>query len=113
MHEMSIAESTLQLIEDAAYQQKFSRVKAVFLEVGELSSIERDSLMFCFDMVTKGTIADGARLEILVIPGSGWCKTCKRDVAMPELYAACPDCGGFPLEVSGGTEMRVKELEVE
>lgn len=113
MHELSIAESALQLIEDAGRQQGFSRVKTIFLEIGELSCIERDSLVFCFDLVIKNSIADGARLEIINIPGSGWCKRCEKTVPLHALYDACPHCGGYQLEPTEGSEMRVKELEVE
>lgn len=113
MHELSIAENTLQLIEDAARQQGFSRVKTICLEIGELSSIERESLLFCFDAVTRGSLAEGARVEIRDIPGSGWCRNCAQTVAMHELYAACPLCGGYQMEINGGDQMRIKELEVE
>ncbi len=113
MHEMSLAEGVLQLIEDAAREQHFARVTMVCLEIGALSSVERESLAFCFDAVTRSSIAEGACLEILEVPGSGWCLPCGRAVAMAELYDACPHCGGYQVQVTGGTEMRVKELEVE
>ena len=113
MHEMSLAEGVLQLIEDAARRDKFMRVKTVWLEIGQLSSVEPEALAFCFDAVTQGSIAEGSRLEFISIPGSGWCMECAASVPMDERYAACPRCGGYQLQVNGGTEMRVKELEVE
>ena len=70
MHELSLAEGVLQVIEDAARIQAFSRVTVVFLELGEHAAVERESLAFCFDVVTQGSIAEGARLEILDLPGS-------------------------------------------
>lgn len=113
MHEMSLAEGVLQLIEDAAKRESFAQVKTIWLEIGQLSSVEPEALAFCFDAVTRGSIAEGARLEFIAVPGSGWCMACAAAVPMEELYAACPRCGGYQLQVSGGTEMRVKELEVE
>ena len=113
MHEMSLAEGVLQLIEDAASEQGFARVTMVCLEIGALSSVEPESLAFCFDAVTRGSIAAGARLEMLEVPGSGWCMPCGETVAMQLLYEACPRCGSYQVQVTGGTEMRVKELEVE
>ena len=113
MHEMSLAEGVLQLIEDAAVAQGFARVTTVCLEIGALSSVERESLAFCFDAVTRGGIAQGARLEVHDVPGSGWCMPCGQAVAIRSLYDACPRCGGYQVQVTGGTEMRVKELEVE
>ena len=112
MHEMSLAEGVLQLIEDAARQQEFSRVTAVRLEIGELAGVEVEAMRFCFDAVTRGSLAEGARLEIVATPGSGWCTQCSATVALNEAFGACPLCGGFQVQVTGGTEMRVSELEV-
>ena len=112
MHEMSLAEGVLQIIEDAARSQPFSRVAAVMLEIGQLSSVEPEAMRFCFDAVTRGTVAEGARLEIMEIPGMGWCLKCGKNVPMETRHDPCPDCGRFQLEITGGTEMRVKELEV-
>ena len=113
MHEMSLAEGVLQIIEESARSQGFARVSRVFLEIGELSSVEPEALAFCFDAVTRGSIAEGAHLEMIKLPGSAWCMPCAATVEVSEAYAACPRCGGYQLQISGGTEMRVKELEVE
>jgi hydrogenase nickel incorporation protein HypA/HybF len=112
MHEMSLAEGVLQLIEDAAREQKFERVNAVWLEIGQLSGVEVEAMSFCFDVVTRDSIADGARLEIIALPGTGWCMKCAMTVPMTEVFGECPQCGGHQMQVTGGTEMRVKELEV-
>jgi len=112
MHEMSLAEGVLQLIEDAALQQEFAKVTTVWLEIGQLSGVEVEAMKFCFDAVTRDSIADGARLEIIALPGVAWCMECSITVPMAELFGECPQCGGHRMQVTGGTEMRVKELEV-
>ena len=112
MHEMALAEGVLQLIEDAARQQEFAKVTAVWLEIGQLSGVEVEAMKFCFDAVTRDSIADGARLEIIALPGAGWCMGCSMTVPMAEVFGECPRCGGYQMQVTGGTEMRVKELEV-
>ncbi len=112
MHEMSLAESVLQLIEDAARQQDFSRVSLVRLEIGQFASVEAEALRFCFDAVTRGSLAEGATLEIVARQGAGWCAQCAATVALSDTFGACPRCGGSQVRVTGGTELRVKELEV-
>jgi hydrogenase nickel incorporation protein HypA/HybF len=112
MHEMSLAEGVLLLIEDAARREKFSRVATVWLEIGQLAAIEVEAMRFCFDAVTRGSVAEGAQLEIIATPGSGWCPQCAATVALSESFGACPRCGAHQVKVTGGTEMRVKELEV-
>ncbi len=113
MHEMSLAENMLQLIEDAAYQQGFTRVKTVWLEIGQLACVEQESLRFGFDVVTRGSIAEQARLEIIETAGQGRCGKCAQSFPLAALYESCPACGSYDVKVTGGDGMRVKELEVE
>ncbi len=113
MHEMSLAESVLQIIEDTARKQGYRRVRTVWLEIGQLACVEQESLRFCFDAVTRGSIADQARLEIVETAGQGRCAKCTLEMPVVALYEACPNCGSYEIRVTGGDEMRVKELEVE
>lgn len=113
MHEMSLAESVLQIIEDAASKEGFVRVKTVWLEIGKLSCVEKDAISFCFDAVVKDTVAEGARLEIVETVGQGRCTRCGHETQIDTLYEACPRCGSYGMQVIAGDAMRVKELEVE
>ena len=113
MHEMALAENVLQLIEEAGQTQGFRRVRTVILEIGQLAAVEVEALRFCFDAVTTGTLAAGAHLQLIETPGLAWCRTCAASVTIAEPLACCPSCGNYALEITGGTEMRVKELEVE
>jgi hydrogenase nickel incorporation protein HypA/HybF len=113
MHEMSLTESVVEILCEEASRQGFSRVKTVWLEIGAMSGVEPGAMEFCFDVVTRGTVAEGARLEIIATPGQGWCLDCEKTVALLERFGACPDCGGYKVQMTSGDEMRVKELEVE
>ncbi|HUO54449.1 MAG TPA: hydrogenase maturation nickel metallochaperone HypA [Rhodoblastus sp.] len=113
MHEMSLTESVVEILCEEANRQGFSRVKRVWLEIGALSGVEPEAMEFCFDVVTRGTLAEGAQLEIIRTPGQGWCLDCEKDVALSERFGTCPDCGGGRVQMTAGDEMRVKELEVE
>ena len=113
MHEMSLAEGIRGIVEETAQAQGFTRVKAVVIEVGQLSSVEVESLKFCFDVVMRGTVADGARLDIETVPGVGWCMPCGKSVPIKALYDPCPDCGSYQVQATGGTEMRVVALDVD
>ena len=113
MHEISLAQGVLQIIEDHSKTDQFSRVTAVWLEIGALAGVEPDALRFCFEAVTRDSLAQGARLEIIDVPGSGWCPECGDTVSMQEHYSACPRCGRYRLRATGGTQMRVRELETD
>lgn len=113
MHEMSLAMGVMQIVEDAARAQGFERVRVVRLEIGRLAAVEVEALRFCFDAVTRDTIAEGSALEIVDAPGSAWCMQCSESITVAALADPCPRCGGFQLQITGGTEMRVKDLEVD
>ncbi len=113
MHEMSLAEGILQVIEDHAARDRFHKVTQVRLEIGRLSGVEPEALRFCFDAVTRGSIAEGAALEILPVAGQAWCFSCGKAVAITEELPQCPDCGSAKLTVQSGNEMRIKDLLVD
>lgn len=113
MHEMSLAQGVLELVEDAAAREGFSRVRTVFVEIGDLSGVEPEALSFCFDAVSRGSLLEGAALEIIRVPGTGRCLECGRETELRAVYDACSHCGAVPVGVTGGTDMRVKELEVD
>jgi hydrogenase nickel incorporation protein HypA/HybF len=113
MHEMSLCEGVLRILEDHAKSQGFARVKTVRLEIGGLSGVEPEAMRFCFDAVMRDTLADHADLEIIEIPGRAWCMQCAKTVQVRRRFDPCPDCGSYQLQVTGGDEMRIKELEVE
>jgi hydrogenase nickel incorporation protein HypA/HybF len=113
VHEVSLIESVVALIEDERRRQAFSRVRMVCLHVGSLGHAEPDALRFCFDAVTRGTIADGARLEIEIVPGLGKCGGCRQVVPLEDRFGECPFCGNTEVQMTAGDELRLAELEVE
>lgn len=113
MHEMALAESVLEVIEDYAARERFRSVKSVRLEIGELAGVEPEAIAFCFDAVTRGSVAEGARLEIVAVAGEGWCMPCASEVPLHARYDPCPRCGAYGVHPRGGTEMRLAELDVD
>ncbi len=112
MHEMSLAQSVREIIEDAARSQGFRQVRTVWLEIGQLSCVEKEAMRFCFDAAMKGSVGEGARLEIVDTPGQGKCTRCGHEAQIAALYEACAECGSYGMQVIAGDAMRVKELEV-
>ena len=113
MHEMSLCEGVIQLIEQQAVEQDFNKVTTVWLEIGDLAGVEIDAMHFSFDVIAKGTIADAAKLEIINIQGLATCPACKSQTQISARFDLCPTCGHYPLNILAGEEMRIKELEVQ
>lgn len=112
MHEMSLAESIVDIVERTAAANGGGKVGAVRLAIGALSHVEVEALRFCFDAVTRGGTAQGARLEIDTPPGQAWCMPCAATVPVARLGDACPRCGSHQLQVTQGEEMRVIDIEL-
>jgi len=112
MHEMSICQSLVGLIEEQAQRNAFSRVTHIRLEIGRFAGVEPRALLFGFDVTARGTVADGATLEILDLPGRAWCFDCNASVEVVERGADCSSCSGRRLRVTGGEELRIKDMEV-
>jgi hydrogenase nickel incorporation protein HypA/HybF len=112
MHEMALAEGVLRIIEEAARVNAASCIRTVWVEVGALAHVEPEALAFCFDAVTRGSMAEGAKLEIARTAGAAWCMPCGQRVALARLGDACPRCGSHQLQVVAGEEMRVREIAV-
>lgn len=112
MHEMALANGMLAIVEQTARSNGAARVTRVCLEIGALAHVAPEALEFCFDAVTRGSLAEGAVLEIHSTPGRAWCMPCARTVALARLGEPCPCCGSYQLQVAEGEEMRVREIEV-
>ena len=112
MHEVSLVESIVAIVEEERRKQGFARVLTLRLQVGALGCVEPHALEFCFDAVTRGTIADGAVLDIEMIAGQGFCAECERSSLMMESFELCPFCGEAKLRITAGNELRLAELEV-
>ena len=112
MHEISLCENIREIIEEQATASGFSKVNCVWLQVGPLSCVEPDALRFGFDVVMRGSVAEGASVEITTPPAQARCLTCQRTATKEQRYDPCPHCGAGPMEMNEGDELRISKLEV-
>ncbi|MBZ4201670.1 MAG: hydrogenase maturation nickel metallochaperone HypA [Methylovulum sp.] len=112
MHELSLCENILQMIEQQAKDQQFTRVLTVFLEIGQLSGVEPEAISFCFDAVMAGSVAAHAKLVIVPQVGLAWCAKCYHHFEIQHRYDECPICGSYEFQIKKGEHLRISELEV-
>ena len=112
MHEVSLCEGIRGIIMDQAAAQGFARVVVVRLEIGRFAGVEKAALAFAFDAVMAGSVAEGAQLQMIDLPGRALCYACDRVVEIDDRFAPCPLCGSVGLWPQGGDEMRIRNLEV-
>ena len=112
MHEMSLAEGMRGIVEAQAKAHAFARVTRLRVEIGAFAGVEKDALAFAFDVVMRGSPAEGATLEMIDLPATALCYDCMKSVPITGRLDPCPLCGGGKLMPQGGDEMRIKDMEV-
>lgn len=113
MHELSIAQSVVDQVTDAARKEKAVRVVTITLAIGALSGVERESLEFAFPLAAEGTLAADAHLVIEEVPARLTCRACHAETDFEVPMVACSKCGSGDIEVSGGRDLIIKSVELE
>ncbi len=113
MHEFSIVQSLLSLIESYAEENGAFRVSKVVVSVGVLSGVEPSLLETAFNTFKEGTVAQDAELLIELEKLKLKCGSCGKESEKEELNLVCPECGSQNTEVTGGEDLLLKSLEME
>jgi hydrogenase nickel incorporation protein HypA/HybF len=113
MHELALSRSLIEIVLDEAHRRGFHRVLVVRVQLGALSHVSPEALGFCFDAVTQGSCAAGARLDIVRTPAQAWCADCAETTQVVDRLHPCVKCGGYNLSIVSGDELRIQDLEVE
>jgi hydrogenase nickel incorporation protein HypA/HybF len=109
MHELGLVRNIVAIVGDAA---KGRRVRRVTLEVGKLSGVMADAILFCFETVAQSTLLEGAVLEIRQIEGRARCDACGLEFAADTLFTPCV-CGSRRSRRLQGEELNIKSMELE
>jgi hydrogenase nickel incorporation protein HypA/HybF len=113
MHEMSIAQSILNIVDDYMVNENDCTLKEVAVEIGELVAVVPDSLTFCYEVLIEDTPYKNSKLDIKIIPLRGRCMDCSQSVKIKNYEFICPHCRSTKLEIDGGQELRITHLEVD
>ena len=113
MHELAITQSVLEIVLRHARQAGGGRVLAIHLVVGQLSSIVDESVAFYWDLIARGTAAEGARLHFRRIPARFRCEACGGEYPLQERTTNCPACGGGAARLIAGDEFSVEAIDVD
>ncbi len=109
MHELSVSSAVLDTVLKHAAGR---RVTVVSLRVGHLRQVVPDSLAFYFELVSRETLCEGARLEQELVPARLRCEGCGNEWDPEDAWFRCTGCGG-PGAVIAGNELEVESIEVE
>ncbi len=114
MHEMGIAMQVIDVATAAIPGHLEGRkVKSINLRIGKLSSVVPDSLRFCFDIVSKDSRVEGAKLFIEEIPVTASCNDCGNKWTIEGPAFSCPVCKGGHTRLISGQELDIESMELE
>ena len=114
MHELSIAQSLLDIVVQEAARHGVERVIRVGVRVGAFSAVVPSSLTFSFDLIKEGTVAAGAELAIEEMPLTGLCQDCGQVLDnMDSPIEECPACGSNKIELTQGRELTIAYIETD
>lgn len=109
MHEIGLAEAILEAVERRAAGRPVSRAR---IRAGALLRVVEPSMDQAFQLVTEGTLAEGAAIDLVVTPARLTCRSCGHDGSTLDPLAACPACGAGDVEVTGGDELVLESIEI-
>lgn len=116
MHELPVTESILKIVLKHAGANDVRRVRTIRLRIGRLSDLEDEWIQRYFDYLSKGTVAEGAKLEIERAPIVMQCGACPEsyEIELADMSGAtCPVCGGKGSSLVSGREYTIREMEAE
>jgi hydrogenase nickel incorporation protein HypA/HybF len=113
MHELSVAQSILDIVRQSVPNDELSDVRIVRLKLGTFSGVVADSLDFCFSVISAETPLAKACLEFEHIPFTVKCRHCQKTFENEIGFVVCPECGGVDTVVLSGRELQVTEIELE
>ncbi len=113
MHELSLAEAIYNTIKDLSERSHWSHIRRVVLKVGRMRQVDPELLAFSFDIVARGTSAEGAELSILELPVVFKCRACGKESSTESAAFLCLNCGSTDVELLSGMELTIESMEVE
>lgn len=113
MHELSIIQSVFTTLEEIADDHRLVTITRVRLKIGRLQQIVPDMLEFAFDAVAQGTTAEGASLEIEIVPIVMRCRGCGTEFQVDEQAYICPHCSGTALDTLQGMDIVLDSISGE
>ncbi len=113
MHELSIAQNIINIVQEEMQKCDARFLKTVRLKIGTMSAIVPESLSFCFGLITEGTEFEGSKLIMDIIPLKGYCRNCKNEFEIKDYAFECPSCKSSKIKTISGREMDIVEIEVD
>ncbi len=112
MHEVGIMENTLSIALQQAERERARQIHKLSMRIGPLSGVVPEALEFAFEVLARGTMAEGATLEVERVPIVCFCSACRSEFRPGDFFCECPQCQTPSVEVRQGRELELTSVEV-
>jgi len=113
MHELAVTESVLEIACRHAEEAQAKKVTDIYLGIGRLSRIVDDSVQFYWDVISKETLCEGAKLHFKRIPAEMICLDCDTRYTLNDELSPCPNCSSANIRVVSGDEFNLDSIEIQ
>lgn len=111
MHEMSIAVSILDIVNEEARKNNLSKISKVKLKIGEMANIVPELLVSSWEILVQDTMADQSKLEYDFIPLTAKCSDCGVEFHIENVVFQCSKCSSPNIKVISGEELNILYVE--
>ncbi len=112
MHEMSLVQNIIDIVEQEMTRHQVEKLKAIHLSVGRMSAVVPEQLTLCFEILTSRTKLAGTALNINMVPLTYHCPHCDQEFTSEGIASQCPSCGEENPEMIFGRELKIDSIEV-
>jgi hydrogenase nickel incorporation protein HypA/HybF len=113
MHELSYTQGVLDIALENARKAEAKRITRINLVIGGMSGIVDDSVRFCFELLSRDSIASDAELSFKHVPTRLHCRKCDLTFKPDSEQWGCPRCRKWDVELKAGNEFYVDSIEVD
>lgn len=113
MHEFSLAQNIIEIVEETARANRVKKISEVVLEIGTLSGVELPALDMALESLVPGSILEGTEIKKDIIKAVAICKHCGKKYTPDDYLSLCPECGNYGAEILKGKELKVRSIIAE
>ena len=113
MHEFSLAQNIIEIVEETARKNKVGQVSGIELEIGTLSGVEIPALDMALESLREGSVIARAKITKIIIQAEAECNQCGHRYMPDDYLAPCPKCAAWGARIISGKELRVKSITAE
>jgi hydrogenase nickel incorporation protein HypA/HybF len=113
MHEFSLAQNILEIVEETLKKNGVSHALEVQLEVGTLSGVEIPALEMALESLKPNSVIETTEIKLIITKAKAVCRNCNKEYYPEDHFSPCPKCSSYAPDIILGKELLVKSIVAE